>query len=108
MLTTHDAIAQRIATMKGVRYNQGKGPDIITPREAIEVETVNTIADARRQFQGYRRPVYVAGADDVATQAALEHYKGTDIGVMDPFGNILRDSKRPSYRDLPRDSTRKK
>lgn len=104
MLTTHDAIAQRIATLKGVSYNQGKGPDIITPFEAIEVETVHTVTDAARQLQGYRRPVYVAGADDAATQTALKHYEGTDIGVMDAFGKILKSSTRPSYRDRLRGS----
>ena len=56
------------------------------PRQVIEVETIDTINDDARQLQGYQRPVYVAGADDAATEAALEHYDGTTIGVMDPSG----------------------
>lgn len=94
MPTIHDITARRIANMKDVPYNRGPGPDIITPFEAIEVETVNTISDARRQLQGYRRSVYVAGADDLATQVALVYYNGTDIGVMDAFGKILKRSTR--------------
>ncbi len=58
------------------------------------METIDTIGDAARQLQGFNRLVYVAGADDVATEAALEHYKDTTIGVMDPLGEILKSSSR--------------
>ena len=94
MDTKHDKTAQSIAEMKGTDYNKGQGPDIKTPRQVIEVETTDTIGDAGRQLQGFNRPVYVAGADDAAVQAALEHYKDTTIGVMDPLGNILKSSSR--------------
>ena len=93
-MSKHDKTAQQIAEQKGVDYNKGQGPDIKTPRQVIEVETLDTINDAARQLQGYQRPVYVAGVDDEATQAALEHYKDTTIGVMDPSGNILKSSSR--------------
>ena len=94
MSTKHDETAQRIADKKGVSYNRGPGPDIKTSSQVIEVETADTIADASRQLRGYRCPVYVAGADDAATQAALEHYKDTTIGVMDASGKILKRSRR--------------
>ena len=93
-MSKHNRTAQRIADQKGVPYNQGQGPDVKTPRQVIEVETIDTINDAARQLQGYQRPVYVAGADDAATEAALEHYDGTTIGVMDPSGKILKSSSR--------------
>ena len=94
IMTKHDKTAQGIADKKGVPYNQGQGPDVNTPRQVIEVETSETVEDAGRQLQGYQRPVYVAGADDAATEAALEHYDGTTIGVMDPSGKILKSSSR--------------
>lgn len=94
MATKHDDTAQRIAKQKDSDYNKGPGPDIKTSRQTIEVETVDTIKDAAQQLQGYRGPVYVAGADDAAAQAALEYYKDTTIGVMDPSGNILKSSSR--------------
>ena len=94
MPTKHDKIARDIANQKGVPYNQGPGPDIKTPRQVIEVETTDTITDAAQQLQGYRGPVYVAGTDAEAVEAALEHYDGTTIGVMDPSGNILKSSSR--------------
>ena len=94
MATKHNTTAQRIADKKGTSYNQGPGPDIKTDRQIIEVETTDTISDAGRQLQGYRGPVYVAGADAAAAKAALEHYEDTTIGVMDPSGKILKRSTR--------------
>ena len=94
MPTKHDTTAQRIADKKNVPYNKGKGPDIKKGRQVIEVETVDTIPAAGRQLQGYRGPVYVAGADDKATAAALEHYGDKTIGVMDSSGKILKSSSR--------------
>ena len=93
-MSKHDRTAQRIAQKEGTSYNKGQGPDIKTSHQVTEVETIDTINDAARQLQGYQRPVYVAGADDAATQAALEHYKDTTIGVKDPSGNILKSSSR--------------
>ena len=93
-MSKHDETAKHIAEQKGVDYNKGQGPDIKTPRQTIEVETVDTIKDAARQLQGYRGPVYVAGVDEAATEAALEYYDGKTIGVMDPSGNILKSSSR--------------
>ena len=94
MPTKHDKTAQSITNQKGVPYNQGPGPDIKAPRQVIEVETIDAIPDAGRQLQGYRGPVYVAGSDEAATKAALEHYEDTTIGVMDASGNILKRSTR--------------
>ncbi|MDE0016804.1 MAG: hypothetical protein OXU51_11490 [Candidatus Poribacteria bacterium] len=94
MATKHDKTAQRIAQKEGTSYNKGQGPDIKTSRQVTEVETIDTISDAARQLQGYQRPVYVAGEDDAATQAALEYYRDTTIGVKDPSGNILKSSSR--------------
>lgn len=94
MGTKHDDAANRIARKKGVEYNRGQGPDVITPGQVIEVETAETIGDGFRQLRGFKRPVYIAGADDAATRAAVEAAKGTTVGVMDPQGNIVKRSTR--------------
>lgn len=94
MATKHDKTAQRIAKKEGTSYNKGPGPDIKTSHKVIEVETSDTVGDAARQLQGFKRLVYVAGADDEATQAALEHYKDKTIGVKDSSGKILKSSSR--------------
>ena len=92
--TKHDATAERIAKKKGTSYNQGQGPDVNTSRQAIEVETAETVRDGLRQLQGFRKPVYIAGADKAATQAALEATEGTTVGVMDSDSNIVKRSTR--------------
>jgi len=92
--TKHDKTANRLASKKGVEYNRGQGPDVVTPRQAIEVETVDTVADGFRQLRGFTKPVYIAGADAAATEKALEAAKGTTVGVMDPQGNIIKRSTR--------------
>lgn len=94
MVSKHDKTAQSIADKKDADYNKGQGPDIKTPRQTIEVETVDTIKDAARQLQGIRGPAYVAGADEAATEAALEYYEGKTIGVMDSTGKVLKSSTR--------------
>ncbi len=94
MGTKHDNAANRIARKKGVEYNRGQGPDVITPGQVIEVETVDTVRDGLRQLRGFKRPVYIAGADGAATRAAVEAAKGTTVGVIDPRGNIVKRSTR--------------
>ena len=94
MATKHDKTAQQIAENKGASYNKGRGPDIKTPRQTIEVETPNTINDAGHQLQGHRGPVYVAITDDKDISKAVERYDGTTIGVMDSSGTVVKPSSR--------------
>ena len=94
MPTKHDQTASRLAAKERVRYNRGKGPDVVSARRAIEVETASTVRDGLRQLRGYRKPVYIAGADAKATEAALRRTRGTTVGVMDPSGRIVKRSTR--------------
>lgn len=90
----HRDTANRIARSHGTDYNRGKGPDILTPKVAIEVETTGTVRDGLRQLQGFKKPVFIAGANQKAVERALEITEGTTIGVMDASGKILKASTR--------------
>ena len=94
MPSDHDKTATRLAKKLKTTYNKGQGPDLQPTGKAIEVETENTVSDAARQLQGFKKPVYVAGTTQKATQKALERYKDTTIGVMDPAGKIVKRSTR--------------
>lgn len=94
MQSNHDRTAYRLARKYGARYNRGQGPDVNTARRAVEVETAHTVRDAFRQLRGFRKPVYIAGADWEATRAALRAAAGTTVGVMNPQGKILKRSTR--------------
>lgn len=94
MASKHDETARRLARKEGVDYNTGQGADIISSRRVIEVETAATARDGLRQLRGYRKPVYIGGADAAATEAALEATEGTTVGVMDSKGKIVKPSTR--------------
>ncbi len=98
MGTAHDKTAERLAAKERVEYNRGQGPDVIGRNRVIEVETKNTVRDALRQLRGFRKPVYIAGADQAATKAALKASQSTTVGVMDPKGNIVKRSTRKRKR----------
>ena len=73
---------------------RGQGPDVKTSNQVIEVETENTVNDGFRQLSGFRKPVYIAGADAAATKKALEATEGTTVGVMNSQGKIVKRSTR--------------
>lgn len=94
MTTKHDKTAKHLADKEGVDYNRGQGPDVNSRRRAIEVETAGTVSDGLRQLQGFRKPVYIAGANEEATRAALKATEGTTVGVMNSQGEIVKPSSR--------------
>ena len=47
------------------------------------LKTADTVNDASRQLQDYKKSVYVAGTDKKAVEKALDKYKDTTIGVME-------------------------
>lgn len=94
MGSQHDKVAKRIAKKVGGDYNPGKGADVVTRKVAVEVETEDTIGDAKRQLQGHRKPSYVAVTTKRAVRKAVEQYKDTTIGVMGPDGKIIKRSSR--------------
>ena len=91
---SHKTTANRLAALYDAEYNPGPGADIKADRITIEVETPDTVADAGRQLQGHRGPVYVAGTNKEAVDRALDRYDDSTIGVMDNQGNIVEPSTR--------------
>ena len=92
-----DKSGQRIEEYVGA-FGGGQGPDVQTQDQVTETETVDTIADAARQLSGFKKPVYVQGADAVATKEALEHYCDTTIGVRNAQGKIVKRSTRGKHK----------
>ncbi len=91
---SHKDTANRLAKKHGTPYNKGKGADIKTEQIAIEVESLETVADGSRQLGGHQKPVYIAGTNKKAVQRALEVTEGTTVGVMDNQGNVIKKSTR--------------
>ena len=70
----------------GAKLSQGDLSLEGTPETTVEVETPDTVADARGQLRGHRGPVYVVGTDQEAVGKALDVTDGTTTGVMDNQG----------------------
>ena len=97
-MSKHDDAAKRLANKLRTQYNPGQGPDVQTNAQVTETETVETIGDAARQLRGFKKSVYVQGADAAATKKALEHYSGTTIGVRNEEGKVVKPSTRGKYK----------
>lgn len=91
---SHKTTANRIAKKMNAQYNDRKGVDIKSKNATIEIETPETVADALGQLRGHRGPAYIAGTNKEAVNKAMETTKGTTVGVMDSYGNIVMPSTR--------------
>lgn len=91
---SHKIVAKRIAKKLKTDYNSKKGIDINTPKIAVEVETQGLVSEGIRQLQGYKKPSYIAAANQETLKEALEKTKRTTIGVMNPQGDIIKKTSR--------------
>ena len=94
MSTRHDVTAIQIAKKFDTSYNRGCGPDVFTDKIVVEVVSGNSIKDAFKKLNGWQLPVYMAGATEKAIERARLATKGTNIGVMDQNGKIIKRSSR--------------
>lgn len=92
MNKAHTATLNRICLRYGVEPS-GKGDfDIKTDGLIIEVETSASIADAVQRLRAERGPVYIALTNKEGLKVAMQTVAETEIGIMDPKGNVLRSS----------------
>ena len=88
----HTATANRIAKRYQANYNAGDGIDITGEDLLIEVETTATISEGVERLRTRLGRVYVAVTNKEGVAEALRLTHGTNVGVMDPRGNIVRES----------------
>ncbi|MDG2380224.1 MAG: hypothetical protein P8N76_00980 [Pirellulaceae bacterium] len=88
----HTATANRIAQLLGASYNSGDGHDIQIDDVVIEVETTATVESRIAQLATTEGRTYVALTNKDGVREALRLAKGTKVGVMDPQGNIVKES----------------
>ena len=86
----HTATANRIARRYEAEFNQGEGYDIQTPEMVVEVETTATMADAMQRLVRQAGNVYIALTNKDAVTEALRVLPENRVGIMDPYGNIVR------------------
>ncbi len=90
----HDKVAEKIAKARGTKYEPTEGPDVNTPKYAVEVEiNKNKLSEGIKQLQGFKKPVYLGVPNDILNEA-LDRTEGTTVGVMNEKGKILKRSTR--------------
>lgn len=94
----HATTANRIAERYGIEVNSGDGVDLQIEDMLIEVETTATLPEAVSRLAKTPGRVFVAVTNKDGIRDALRLTAGTHIGVMDPYGEIIQES-RPT---LPR------
>lgn len=92
MNKAHTATLNRICVRYGVKPSAKGDFDIKTDGLIIEVETSASVADAVERLQSERGPVYIALTNKEGLKVAMSCVAETEIGIMDPKGNVLRSS----------------
>jgi hypothetical protein len=88
----HTATLRRIAVRYGATINDGEGFDIQAEGITIEVETSASIGRAIKRLLVRPGPVYVAVTNKETVSLAIRLTRGTRVGVMDPYGEIVKQS----------------
>ena len=91
----HTATVRRVAERYGGTVNANGSPDITSEHLTVEVETSATLAQGIRDLEKVDGPVFVAVTNREALDEALRRVKRSRVGVMDPQGEIVKQSDPP-------------
>jgi hypothetical protein len=89
----HTATLRRIAKRYGGMIGTDGQADITAGEMVIEVETAATLAAGINKLKSHACKRYVAVTNQEAIVEALRMTAGTDIGVMNPQGDIVREGE---------------
>jgi hypothetical protein len=88
----HAATLRRLSKRYGVQT--GNGSDLAGDGLIIEVETAATLADGVRNLQHKSGRRFVAMTNQESIDDALFVTRATEIGVMGPRGDIVKEAGR--------------
>lgn len=88
----HTATVNRIARRYGADPVQRNEADVETEQLTVEVETTATIPNGIQRLNQHPGAVYIAVTNKEAVKEALQLTEGTRVGVMNPHGDIIKDS----------------
>ncbi len=90
----HTTTVNRIVRKYSGKLGRDEQVDVRTSKGMVAVETEATISRGIRRLRRFHCPVYVAVTNKEALPEALRATNGSRIGVMDPQGNIVKQSER--------------
>jgi len=88
----HAAVVRRLNERYGNGSDNSNGFDVHIGELIIEVETSATLRDGFQKLQSTHGKRYIAVTNQEAIDDAVSLVKETDIGVMNPWGDIVRDA----------------
>lgn len=88
----HTATTRRLAQRFGGAIGRDGQPDVTAGDMLIEVETAATLAEGIARLVPLEGRRYVAVTNREALAEALRLTEGTEVGVMTPQGEIVRES----------------
>jgi len=91
----HAAVVRRLIERYGVGIENSNGFDVHIGDLIIEVETTATLLDAVEKLRRTSGRRFIAVTNREAISDALAVTGKTGIGVMDPWGEVLRDASSP-------------
>jgi hypothetical protein len=93
----HAAVVRRLIERYGVQGGENtNGFDVHVGDLIIEVETTATLQEAVIKLTGTSGRRFVAMTNREALEDAMALTHATDIGVMDPWGDIVREPELAS------------
>jgi len=88
----HAAVVRRLIERYGVGAENSNGFDVHIGNLIIEVETTATLLDAVEKLRLASGRRFIAVTNREALEDAVAVTGTTDIGVMDPWGDIVREA----------------
>ena len=90
----HNQVAEKIARKLGSEYKSDKGIDVVTTRQAVEIEVKkSTLNQGLNQVLRSDKARYLAVTPDIV-QEALKIAQGSGVGVMSSSGRIVKRAGR--------------
>lgn len=91
----HTATVHRIAKRYSAEANSNGQPDVFNGHLTVEVETSATLSQGIKALMEVQGPVFVAVTNRESLSDALRKASNTRVGVMDPQGEIMKQSDPP-------------
>lgn len=88
----HAAVVRRLNERYGNGSDNSNGFDVHIGDLIIEVETSATLRDGFSKLQSSNGRRYIAVTNQEAIDDAVSLVKESEIGVMNPWGDIIRDA----------------
>lgn len=85
----HTATLNRICQRFGYKPSSSGPHDIAEDDVIIEVETSASIVEAVERLKTQVKPAYIAVTNKEGIRFAKQQVEGTEIGILDPQGNVI-------------------